>query len=309
MPVKRRGIKETLTAIELDKEDTLELTLSSGEVWTMKVLSTGAEVISTTLKELLVGEPRARTEIRFWCDVLINGKPQTFEREISTQKSFYEPWVCDGVRIWLDAVDDVFNFMKEIHDVCRTSKVARVPEIRYRDTRFALQEEGRRICPDTLAPWCPLPEGGLKIEDCYSGEDCWMGSYYGVEAHGGLDINHPKGTPLFAPLDLDDNYLYGSVELGNHNNAWRGIRRWGNGCEWILGSAHMIEQTVPEHQPLEKGTQYAVGAGTAVGSHEHSHFVFRVYDDGDVVLLDPWILFWQMYQDQAPNKPDAGDGS
>ena len=35
----------------------------------------------------------------------------------------------------------------------------------YRDARFAFQEEGKRICPDTLAPWCPLPEGGLRIED------------------------------------------------------------------------------------------------------------------------------------------------
>ncbi len=24
----------------------------------------------------------------------------------------------------------------------------------------------------------------------------------------------------------------------------------------------------------------------------------RVYDDGNLYLLDPWILFWQMYRDE-----------
>ncbi len=48
---------------------------------------------------------------------------------------------------------------------------------------------------------------------CYRGEDTWMGTYRGrtLQAHGGLDINHPEGTPLFAPLNLDDNFLYESV--------------------------------------------------------------------------------------------------
>jgi hypothetical protein len=203
----------------------------------------------------------------------------------------------DGVTIWLDAVDDVFDFMKEIHGICRTNWYARVPTGWHRHTRWVFQEEGKRICPDTLAPWCPLPEGGLKIEDCYNGEDCWMGSYHGVEAHGGLDINHPKGTPLYVPFSLDDQFYYNSVEMGHRNNRWRGIRRWGNGSEWIIQSCHMVELTVPEHTPLKKGEQYAVGAGVWVGNHEHSHFVFQIYDDGELYLLDPWILFRQMYID------------
>ena len=35
-----------------------------------------------------------------------------------------------------------------------------------------------------------------------------------------------------------------------------------------------------------------------VGSHEHSHFIFRVRDHDDEIMLDPWILFRQMYRDR-----------
>ena len=61
----------------------------------------------------------------------------------------------------------------------------------------------------------------------------------------------------------------------------------------------MSRLTVPEHTPLKAGTQYADGAGVCSGYHDHSHFVFEVRQDGREVLLDPWILFWQMYQDQG----------
>ena len=129
--------------------------------------------------------------------------------------------------VWLDALDDVFDFMKEIHGWCRTTKVTKTPALRYKDTRWDLQETGKRICPDRLAPWCSLTDEGLKIENCY------------------------------------------------------------DSCEWFLQSAHMTEQTVPERQPIAQGTPYAVGAGTRVGNHEHSHFMFWVYDDGDLITLDP----------------------
>ena len=105
-----------------------------------------------------------------------------------------------------------------------------------------------------------------------------MGAYDGASAHGGLDINHPKGTPLYAPINVDDQFLYNSTEMGHNNNRWRGIRRWANGAQWVLQSCHMTRLTVPEHQPLEGGQQYAEGAGVWVGVAEHSHFTFAVFD-------------------------------
>ena len=41
MPIIKRKIKEPGTSVELDKEEILELTLSSGTIWKMEVVATG----------------------------------------------------------------------------------------------------------------------------------------------------------------------------------------------------------------------------------------------------------------------------
>jgi hypothetical protein len=285
----RRKAKDTLTAVELDRGEVEEFELVSGEVVRIELIATEAEILRTTLAELRVEEDCARTDYRFRCVLSINGREHTLEREVSTQKSFYEPWEIDGVRIWFDAVQDIFEFLTEAHGECAPHKHA----------RFAIQDATLRICPEPLHPWCPLPEGGLKIENSYRGEDCWLGAYNGASAHGGLDINHPAGTPLWAPLDIHDQFYFGSLELGCNNNRWRGIHRWPNGAEWILQACHMTALTVEEHTPIRRGEQFASGAGVLSGAAEHSHFIFKVHDYGETVLLDAWILFWQMYRDQA----------
>tara|TARA_B100000614_G_scaffold260917_1_gene289037 strand:- start:1226 stop:1474 length:249 start_codon:yes stop_codon:yes gene_type:complete len=77
------------------------------------------------------------------------------------------------------------------------------------------------------------------------------------------------------------------------------MHRWKNGSEWILQAHHITELTVQEHKPLKPGEQFAWGAGVWSGDAEYSHFVFKVHNYGETILLDPWILFWQMYQDQG----------
>jgi hypothetical protein len=284
----RRKAKDTLTAVEMGRGEVEEFELLSGEVVRIELIATEAHILRTTLAELRVEEDRARTDYRFSCVLRINGREHTLEREVSTQKSFYEPWEIDGVRIWFDAVQDIFSFLTEAHGECAPRKHA----------RFAIQDASLRICPEPLHPWCPLPEGGLKIENCYRGEDCWLGAYNGASAHGGLDINHPAGTPLWAPLDIHDHFYFGSLPMGCRNNRWRGIHRWPNGAEWILQAHHMTALTVEEHTPIRKGEQFANGAGVLSGAVDHSHFVFKVHDYGETILLDAWILFWQMYRDQ-----------
>jgi hypothetical protein len=293
MPIIIRKAKDTFTPVELDKGDVLEFTLMSGDTVKIELVSTHAEIIRTTVKELKVEEDAGRTDIRFTCDLKINGKGYTLEREISCKESFYDPWEIEGVQIWFDAVDDIFKFIAEAHGDCRPKK----------DARFGIQDATLRICPDTVHPWCPLPEGRLRIEDCYRGEDCWMGAYNGASAHGGLDINHPPGTPLWAPFNLDDNFYFGRTEWGDNNNRWRAIRRWDNGSDWIIQAHHMTELTIEEHTSIKQGEQFAWGAGVLSGAADHSHFVFKVYEQGEVILLDPWILFWQMYED-LERKPE-----
>ena len=300
MPTIRKRAREVLSAVEMDEGDVLEFTLASGRVVSLELLETDAQLIRTTLKETKVPEPGGRTDLRFSCRMAIDGAVHTLEREISTQQSFYEPWEIAGVRLWLDAVDGIFEFLLETHGPCRTNVHAHGPRCgQHKHARFAIQDATLRICPEPLHPWCPLPENGLRIEDCYRGEDCWLGGYDGASAHGGFDINHPPGTPLWAPVDLDDHFYFESVEMGHNNNRWRGIRNWDCGTQWILQAHHMTALTVPEHQPLKRGQQFAWGAGVRSGVAHHSHFVFKVHDEGETILLDPWILFWQMYRDQS----------
>jgi len=275
--------------VELHPEETLELTVRDGSVRKITLLETGAKVTRTTIRTPKVEEKAGRTDYRFWANLLVDGQPFTLEREVSTQKSFYEPWQIAGLHVWLDAVDEIFEFLSETHGECRPRRKA----------RLAFQDAAASICPEKLHPWCPLPEGGLRIEDCYRGEDCWLGAYNGASAHGGLDINHPKGTPLWAPLDFDDQFYFNSVEMGHNNNRWRGLHRWPDGSEWILQAHHMVKLTVPEHTPLRKGQLFAEAAGVWCGAAEHSHFVFKVHDEGETILLDPWILFRQMYLDHG----------
>jgi hypothetical protein len=303
----KRQAKDTLTAVEMVHGDTLEFCLIDGRTRALELVDTKAEIVRTTLKTPGNEEPGATTVYRFWADLRIDGGDIRLEREVGTQSSFYEPWTIGGVRIWLDAVDAIFDFMRETHGPCRLQETCSHDLPARRQARLALQDASTRICPEPMHPWCPLPSGGLRIENCYRGEDCWMGAYDGASAHGGLDINHPKGSPLYAPIDLDDHFLYNSTEMGHNNNRWRGLRRWDDGTLWIITSCHMPRLTVPEHTPLRRGHQYAEGAGVWVGVAEHSHFAFAVVDHGELIRLDPWILFWQMYQDQAANKTAGGD--
>jgi hypothetical protein len=291
----KRKAKDTLSAVELDRGETVEFELASAEVVEIQLVSASARVLRTTLKEPKVEQEGARTDYCFSCLLNVNGTEQVLEREVGTQKSFYEPWVIAGVSVWLDAVADIFDFLEEAHGECRPR----------RNARLAIQDASLGICPEPVHPWCPLPEGGLRIEDCYRGEDCWLGAYNGASAHGGLDINHPARTPLWAPLDIHDHFYFNSLSMGHNNNRWRGIHRWANGAEWILQAHHMTALTVPEHEPICKGQQFAGGAGVLSGVVDHSHFVFKVHDYGETILLDPWILFWQMYKDRPVRSNDT----
>lgn len=296
-----RNVRETLTAVELFHGDILNFTKCDGDIFSMEVLDTGAEIMQTNLELPLREDPKGRSTLRFWADLNINGQPHRYEREIGTNKSFYEPLTINGVNLWLDAVDAVFDFLLETHGPCRPNATASNPRNLppRHHARFAIQDATLRICPELLHPWCPLPPGGITIDMCYTGEDCWMGAYFGASAHGGLDLNHPRGTPLFAPIDIDEQFLIDAVANGFNNNRWHGLRHWNDHSTWVLRSAHMVRLLVPEHTSVKAGTHYAEGAGVWVGKAEHSHFSFAILDHGNLIRLDPWILFWQMYRDHG----------
>lgn len=281
-------LTETLTPLELDRGEAVEIVGAEGRKWILRVVETDARILFTTLPEPRVEYHSAVTFYAFHAVLEVNGETHRMDREVPTWRSFYEPWEIDGLTIWLDAVEDIFTFLLEAHGPCKPRKAA----------RLAVQETGRRICPDPVHTWCPLRGEGLRIVDCYTGEDCWMGPYFGAAAHGGLDINHPSGTPIWAPLRIDDHAYFNSLAMGHNNNRWRGWRHWPDGRSWILQCHHMNHLTVAEHTPLLAGQLYADGAGVLSGTYEHSHFVFKIVRDGVEYPLDPWILFRQMYRDR-----------
>ena len=278
--------KDTLTPVELDRGEGFTFRLRNGEVRSVLLEDTSARVLLTSLKDTRVEEPGGGTIYHFTCRVRVDGHPMTMERYVCSQESFYEPYVINGMRIWFDAVSDIFDFTTENHGPCRPNRHA----------RFAVQDAALPICPQEMQPWCPMADEFIDIADCYNGDDPWMGPYRGGTAHGGMDINHPRGTPLWAPIDFDSQSYMCCVARGANNNRWQGVRHWPDGSTWVLGTYHVVRLLVPELTPVEAGTHYAEAAGVWVGDHDHTHFVFEIKERGTVFRLDPWILFRQIFE-------------
>ncbi len=290
-----RRIKPTLTPFELDLGDSLRLTLDDGRAWEMTLDHTSASVLER-------GQPaysdlnHYQSDIKVYgCEaqVRINGQPHVFQRKIGSQESFYEPWVIDNVRVWFDAAACAFSHPPRpggiIHEkdwahrqICSPSRAG----------RFVVQQANRPIAPEPIGVWFDSQKPVPDIRECYMGEDCWMGPYNGGAAHCGLDINMPPGTILKAPIALDDQYIFNGQAAGIGCERWRGVRRWPDGSDWIIQSHHLMGLLVEQRIPLARGTPYATAAGTYVGHAPHTHFMFRVIEQGGDYLLDPWLLFW-----------------
>ena len=291
--------KDTLTPVELNRGEGFTFKLRGGGVRKLVLEDTAADVLLTSCADPRVEEPDGGTLYHFTCRVRIDGHPMTMERYVCSQESFYEPYVVNGMRIWFDGVQDIFDFTMENHGPCRPNRHA----------RFAVQDATLPICPQGMQPWCPTDGNFIDVAGCYNGDDPWMGPYLGGTAHGGMDINHPRGTPLWAPIDLDDQFYFNCVSRGANNNRWWGIRHWPDGSDWMIGTYHVVRLLVPEHTPIPAGTHYAEAAGVWVGSHDHTHFYFMIKERGRIFRLDPWILFWQIFENNRRHgNPHAAVG-
>lgn len=318
--VVRLQAKDTVSALEMDHGDTLEFRLRSGRVFTLVLEDTSAAIVERVVPGGIV--------YRFSMRVRVDGRPMTLERYVCSRECFYEPYVIDGVRIWPDTVKDVFDLVPIRYP--RKGNLRCLPR---KSARLALQDATLRICPPRMHPWIDDERNFLELGNCYNGDDCYLGPYLGQACHVGLDVNHAKGSLLFAPIDFDTHAYFNSLAAGDNNNRWRAVRRWVGGDVWALQSHHLIELLVAEAAPLEAGTKYATTAGVHVGSHQHTHFEFKIgrprntpsadrpagdgpkakslaavidFDDQstlaqadpEVLHLDPWIVFWQIFEDR-----------
>jgi hypothetical protein len=312
--------KDTLTAVEMDRGDEVRFTLRSGRTVRFSLEGTEAAIVERVAPGGIV--------YRFSCRVRVDGQPVLLQRFVCSQACFYEPFVVDGLRIWPDIVKKVFDLVPVRYP--RKGNLQCVPR---KAARFALQDAALRICPQRTQPWLAEDNNFIDVGRCYNGDDCYLGPYLGQACHVGMDINHPKGSPLFAPIDFDTHAYFNSLQLGHNNNRWRGVRRWPNGDVWALQTHHLIRLTQSPGAPLPAGRQYATTAGVHVGSHEHTHFEFKVgrksahtplpapddaasiacpidFDDQsdaairnpEVLHLDPWIVFWQIFEDRKSRR-------
>jgi PKD repeat protein len=273
--------KETITPLALNVGDQFEFVLKNKVEVSFKIGKTSFSEIERVKGRGVIYE--------FSCELFIDGVQIRLERFVSCQQAFYVPFVINGIRIWFNDVGKIFD-----HLVIRTTDTRSLPNS---DIRIVLQDATLDICPEKIVNWYRSEESFLLIENCYGGDDCWLGVYKSEGCHGGLDINMQRGLDLIAPISLDHQFLAHSVVKGFNNNRWKGKRNWGNGDTWYLWSSHLINLTVDEDIPIEKGTAYAKAAGVWVGKHDHSHFEFWIdnQEKGEI-YLDPWILFWQIFE-------------
>ncbi len=284
--------KDTITAFEMDPGDAVQFRLRNGQTRIITLEQTAARVLATNLREPRKAQPDGGTLYEIRAKVKIDGHSLTLVRYVGSQESFAEPYVINGMRLWLDAVSDAFQFMADNHG-------GQAGCAMLRRARFAANDARDALAPVELHPWTPFERLRLDIAECYNGDDPYMGAYQGAECHAGLDINQTKGTPLFAPIDIDDHHLFNSLAAGDNNNRWRGVHRWPNGETWTLQSHHLVALLVPDHRPIRAGAHYASTAGVFVGSREHTHFIFRVRRPGEEdLMLDPWMLFWQTFEQE-----------
>ena len=92
--------RDTLTVLEMNHGDELRFRLPDGRVFTLVMEETDAAVVEQVTPGGIV--------YRFTATVRVDGQLMTIQRYVCCQECFYEPYVVNGVRIWLDIVKDVF---------------------------------------------------------------------------------------------------------------------------------------------------------------------------------------------------------
>lgn len=281
--------KETLTVVELNEGDEIKYELQSGRIVTIKIIESQSEIIFSTIDLPGEGSYTDASVFKMRCLINVDGQNLNLVRYVPVQESFYEPYNVNGLRIWFDALKSLKQFYNENHGDCLPKK----------QVRLALHDANIPICPEELTNWCRVTEDYPDVKLCYRGEDTWLGTYYGTDLHGGLDINMPSNSPLWAPVSLDHNYSFNSIKSGHNNNRWRALKHWENGDSWIIQTHHHNELIVPEFKEIKRGTKYAYSAGTLAGAHTHTHFVFKVKQPGlEDFYIDPWIIFWQILENK-----------
>ncbi len=307
--------RASMTPVELNRGDVCRFTLVNGETRTIEYLGAESSVLEIPATEGLVATLTMRLRI--------DGDEIPFRRYFATQESFYEPAVVNGMRIFPDST---LEYLQKTVPMRYPAKGA-MRHHPWKDCRIVVQDATLSLCPEKLHPWFldkRIDSLFLPIGDAYHGGDCWLGPFAYGQAHGGMDLRMQRGSLLYAPFAMDDQWmpLYAKKGRGN-SSRWRGVRRFSDGTYWSLNTSHVIDCVVPERTAITNGQAYCTAAGTAVGEYDHTHFELhicrdlnpqiddRIWDEGwgkesevkndcpsgqpEFYNLDPWMLFWETF--------------
>lgn len=309
----KRVAKETITPIELNHKDIIQYQKLDGEILTIELISTDAKIIWTNRDKIPKDEPaytmqgtmygeqkdrvyrnpvRARLMYEMSCELMINGVLMNMRRYVGSQEALYEPYVINGVRIWFTGVQKVFE---EYGGFLTTRRIDHNTPGKH--ARFVLHDMTQRICPEEIFPWFKdgedrddnyiYEDNFIDVGRAYNGDDVHMGAYMGFDSHGGFDVAMSKKSLMYAPFNLDN-------QSGIRGD---GTKKWSNGSEWRISTGHIKEKLVPDNTPLKGGKAYGIGAALVFGERPHGHFGFEIIEEGISYDIDPWIIFWQLFED------------
>src|SRR5690606_30183679 len=94
--------RETLTVVEMNHGDTLQFRLQNGQERAFVLEKTEAKIIE---------RPRGGIIYSFDCHLRADGQPLVLRRYVCSQETFYEPWVINGVRLWISSSRSVFDLV------------------------------------------------------------------------------------------------------------------------------------------------------------------------------------------------------
>ncbi len=302
--------KQTITPVKLSHGEIVEYIRKDSGTLRIELLSTSANILYTNRDKIPNGEPvggrgnqyRARLLYEITADVLVNDLPMTMRKYVGSQESFYEPYVINGVRIWFDAVSDIFEqdggFLSTARNADGRGNLI-VDDKPNKNARFVFQDMTNRIAPGEIHAWFKdsayrdknfiYKENFIDIGRTFNGDDVYLGAYLGGESHGALDINMEMNSLMYAPFDLDEQ----------EGIRAEGTKTWPDGSTWAINTGHVIEKYVPDNTPVKGGTPYGRGARRACWWHPHAHFGFEIIESGIRYDIDPWILLHTIFLDRS----------
>ena len=287
----RLAAHEGFSVCELDVGDTLLFTMADGRVRTIELTGTSSDVLERK-------DGFHVTKYSFTQSYRIDGVERSFTY-VAPSDDFVNavPFEVDGLDFYPDAVLDSYGdaggFLSEngyryIAATCRPMRRA----------RLVLQDRSLRLVPARVRACFAGAERPLQAKNCYDGRNCWAGPTCddpanAGETHCGLDVNMPGSTPVFSPLDFQEQRYLSRTTRGDANNRWRGVRRWSADEFWWFQCHHIDHVLKEENVPIAAGERFALSGAQWCGDFTHSHFNLRVFRrTGEIDGLPAWESHW-----------------